>query len=215
MSAAKNESEAKKRSYVRKDEARLLLTQAAIELFRTRPFSHVTTKAIADLAGLSPMTIQTAFGSQLELYQEVAFELIRRVSQEFNQLEGGPVGPALLFHPDLTLSAQLVAWLKGEGLSTKAFSVEGENNFMLKALQGVADEPVDPILFSAYSRLMGYALAGFAVFAERDAINFDDIALVIGIVRSLRRMLPELQEELRMIDGRISPSTLPYLALRK
>lgn len=145
----------------------------------------------------------------IEIFKEsfVAFELIRRVYQEFELLEGAPVGPGVLFNPDLILSARLVAWLKGEGVSTKAFSVEDENNIMLKAMQDVSEEPIDPVLFNAYSRLLGYALAGFAVFAERDGINLDDIALVVGIIRSLRQMLPELQEELRMIDGRISPSS--------
>ncbi len=195
-----------KRSYVRKAEARSLLINAAIELFRTRTFSQVTTKDIAERAGLTPVAIQSAFGGQLGLYEEVAKTLISNVGEAFEQLEGAQANPALVLHPDLVLSARLVAWLRGEGVRLSTFALPDDNNIVIKILKQIGDAPMDPVLERTYAQVLGFAITGFVAFADEQAFPTEDLVLGIALIRRFRQFLSENQEELSALDPRIQPT---------
>ena len=194
-----------KRSYVRKTEARSLLINAAIDLFRTQPFSQVTTKEIAGRAGLTPVAIQSAFGGQLGLYEAVAKSLIANVGEAFQELEGTQAGPALVLHPDLVLSARLVAWLRGEGVNVSAFALPDEHNIVIKILKQIGDAPMDPVLERTYAQVLGFAITGFVAFADEQSFPTEDLMLGISLIRRFRQFLSENQEELSTLDSRIQP----------
>ncbi len=194
-----------KRSYVRKAQARELLINAAIDLFRERPFSQVTTKEIADRAGLTPVAIQSTFGGQLGLYEVVAQTLIDNVGVAFAELGGAQANLGIIFHPDLTLSTRLVAWLRGEGVVVNAFTPLGEDNIPVNTIRAMSDRDLDPTLERVYGLLIGYAVTGFATFAGANTFPVEDVALAVGLIRQFRQFLADNQEQLRSLDQRIQP----------
>ncbi len=195
-----------KRSYVRKAQARTLLIDSAIALFRTQPFAQVTTKDIANNAGLTPVAIQSTFGGQLGLYEAVATTLIANVGAAFESLGGAPANPGLVLHPDLILSARLVAWLRGEGVFLKSFSLPDDHNIVIKILKQMGEDPLDPTLERVYAQVLGFAITGFVTFADEQMFPTEDLALGIALIRLFRTFLAEHQREVHALDARIQPS---------
>lgn len=194
-----------RRSYVKKDAARLLLIDAALELLRSRPFPQVTTKEIAAAAHLTPMAIQTHFGGQKGLYQAVSDELLRRVLERSTALV--PQAPTTgaddtataphtefpllaLVDPDLVLRSQLVAWLLGEGVDPLHFMPDTaiKEAMVAHLLQEGASEAVA----SAFASMVAFLLSGFSVFSPSRPIPPEEFALTVELIQHLRSQLPAI-----------------------
>jgi len=193
-----------RRSYVRKEQARVLLIDATISLFRDRPFSQVTTTDIAERAGLTPVTIQTVFGGQLSLYEATAEALVARVEADAAALGDESIGPEIVLHPDLILASRLVAWLRGEGLQSRLFASPGDDNVIIKFVSQRSGVPLDPTIERVFGQLAGYAMTGFATFADGENFAADDLLLGLRLIQVFRQFLGEHQRELRELDPRIT-----------
>jgi AcrR family transcriptional regulator len=104
----------KRRSPITREEGERRLTDAALRLVRTRPFSEVSVRDIAELADVNHGFVHTWFGSKNDLLARVVQDLLREVS---HQAETAPAGePAIgLFDDRVQLAVRMVIWLNLEG----------------------------------------------------------------------------------------------------
>lgn len=198
-------AEGVQRQYTKRHEARELLLEAAIDLLKQGPFSQVTTRAIADRAGLNIVAIQTAFGGQLALYSAAAERLLDEVVKDVNSLPDGPASMELLFNPNLLLRARLVAWLLGEGVDPSLFTISDDHDFVQIAIQRQISMGVHPDVASVFARFVGLAIAGLAVFSETLDRPPEDIALALEMVDALRSYLPDVSRKLRGPADDVAP----------
>jgi len=179
-----------KRSYVRRAEAHDRLITATIELLRATPFAQVTTRAIAEHAGLNLSTIQTTFGSQLDLYAAVVDRLVDEVAETL-QDNPGPEGFIRVFtHPSRVLRNRLVAWLLGEGVDPATFTLSTESRYFQTAFARQVGEGVDPQVAQAFTAIVGFAMAGYTVFGETVDLGPEEIAATMAVISNLRDLLP-------------------------
>ena len=103
----------KKRNWVRGEISRKVFIDATIELLESNGFGDITTRKVAEKAGMDRSTIHQQFGSMEDLYIAVVDDLI---NQTLATLEGRTTFRNFpLVERPLVLRARLVAWLLANG----------------------------------------------------------------------------------------------------
>lgn len=106
-------SVAKKRNWVKGEISRKVFIDPTIELLESNGFGDVTTRKVAEKAGMDRSTIHQQFGSMEDLYVAVVDDLIR---QTLATLEGRTTFRNFpLIEKPLVLRARLVAWMLANG----------------------------------------------------------------------------------------------------
>jgi AcrR family transcriptional regulator len=191
-----------KRPYVRKEQARLLLIDAAIELLRSHPFPQVTTKDIAAAAGLSPMAIQTGFDGQMGLYRAVAGTLMDRVLENLRATEVTSTSLLALLHPDMVLRSKLVAWLLGEGEDPTAFA--SENEVLTAVMDRSRRDGASEDVVRAFALVLSHLLVGYSIFGSTRPVDSADLNLAVRLLERFRDELPTFSAE--FTDGPLTQS---------
>lgn len=104
----------KRRSPITREEGERRLTEAALQLVKTRPFSEVSVRDIALLADVNHGFVHTWFGSKNDLLARVAQNLLEEISQEAEQAPPGK-GAIGLFDDRVQLAVRMLLWLNLEG----------------------------------------------------------------------------------------------------
>jgi AcrR family transcriptional regulator len=162
------------------------IVDATIQLLRERRFSEVTTREIADRAGLYKQLIPRHFGSLDGLFIAVVHELIVRVLSNFD----GTAASLESSRADLDLRSRLIAWLVTSGVEPLSIvPVEDQERFralMRSRVPGLGDE-VSERSARALSSIVSLLYQSAAVFApaihgvtEQDAL---DVQLLIVFLR--------------------------------
>lgn len=108
----------KRRSPITRAEGERRLIEAAAELVRTRPFSEVGVRDIAQLADVNHGFVHNWFGSKNDLLLAVVRKQFRELADDVRAAEPGQ--PALNFiDPKVTSVVRLVLWLDLEGVDTR------------------------------------------------------------------------------------------------
>ena len=181
-----------KRSYVRRADAQERLIDATIDLLRETPFALVTTRAIAERSGLNMSTIQTTFGSQLDLYAAVTQRLVADVTTTLQENPGPPGFVQVFTHPSLLLRNRLVAWLLGEGVDPARFIISTKSAYFQTATTRQVGDGVDPLIASAFTAIVGFAMAGFNVFGETADLSPAEVSAAMELIAKFRELLPEI-----------------------
>ena len=112
--ASRQSAVKKRRSPISREEGERRLANAALQLVKTRPFSEVSVRDIAELADVNHGFVHTWFGSKNDLLARVVRDLLGDVSREAEQAPAGE--PAIgLFDPRVQLAVRMVIWLDLEG----------------------------------------------------------------------------------------------------
>lgn len=186
-----------KRAYVSKGEARSRLIDSALELLQSKPFAQVTTREIAEGAGLNPLAIQTAFDGQMDLYAAVADTLLDRVAMTLSELDINDRGDlASIFHPDLILRSRLVAWLIGQGSDPSTFAISPERSSFAVLTERQRALGASEDVARVFASMIGYLMAGFSIFSETRMDPPEDLALAIEMMAWFRSRLPEFSDEI-------------------
>lgn len=108
----------KRRSPITRAEGERRLIDAAAELVRSRPFSEVGVRDIAELADVNHGFVHNWFGSKNELLLAVVRKQFKELADDVRSAEPGQ--PALNFiDPKVTSVVRLVLWLDLEGVDTR------------------------------------------------------------------------------------------------
>lgn len=108
----------KRRSPITRAEGERRLIDAAAELVRTRPFSEVGVRDIAELADVNHGFVHNWFGSKNDLLLAVVRKQFVELAEQVRTAEPGQ--PALNFvDPKVTAVIRLVLWLDLEGVDTR------------------------------------------------------------------------------------------------
>ena len=108
----------KRRSPITRAEGERRLIEAATELVKSRPFSEVGVRDIAELADVNHGFVHNWFGSKNDLLLAVVRTQFRELAEAVRTAEPGQ--PALNFiDPKVTSAVRLVLWLDLEGVDTR------------------------------------------------------------------------------------------------
>ena len=190
-----------RRRNVPRAEARGILIDATIDLFRVTPFAEVTTRKISQAADINEFAIQRIFGSQLDLFAVVAKELNSRFAVWFAQLPADEVQPGALLDPDLVLRTRLIAWLLGNGADPEALKIDPAlalNQALLdrnREVGAVSDETA-----RLYTQIIIYLAEGFITFAATHDTRPDDLMREAQLIAKFRDALPQFERELGWAD---------------
>ena len=188
---------------ISREESERRIIEATIELLRTNDFSEVSSRRIAERAGVHAPTIARYFGSMAGLFAAVAYELVQR-----SMLEVSEELHAAMFRPDMLMRSRLVAWCLANGADPALFMTTRESigGQTLLARQA-AFAPVSPRANNAFSEIVRFAFEGFAVLGPTHTFTDQDIADVIAMFQALRRSLPLIERDLGWASDSQEPTT--------
>lgn len=109
---------AKRRSPISRAEGEQRLVSAARELIKTKPFSEVGVRDIAELADVNHGFVHTWFGSKNDLLLAVVREMAMDAAKKAAEAEPGQMALDVT-DPELQLFIRLVLWLNLEGVNTR------------------------------------------------------------------------------------------------
>lgn len=108
----------KRRSPITRAEGEHRLIEAAIQLFRERPFSEVGVRDIAAAADVNHGFVHTWFGSKNDLLIAATRQLVEKAASRV--ADAAPGQQALdPFEPDIQLAVRLAVWLDLEGANSR------------------------------------------------------------------------------------------------
>ncbi len=178
-------------------EARERLIQASIELMKEMPVVKLTTRKIAERAGLDQRVISRQFGGETELLLAAADELLRRSSDRAEQ-ELGRV-PQLL-NEEYVLRTRLIAYLVLCGVDEELLRErELPDHGAQAALEFMGVPPETPdhvkeVLLTLFSVLA----QGRVVFGDASArATPENLLGVVLLTRYMAAMGPKLGEIVR------------------
>src|SRR5687768_16153552 len=96
------------------DERRLAIMSAAIPLFASKGFDGLTTKEIADAAGVSEALLYRHFESKQALYQAVQQTCVAEAAEEARRLEALPDSTSTLVLSVYVLAAKIQGCLDAQ-----------------------------------------------------------------------------------------------------
>jgi AcrR family transcriptional regulator len=175
-----------------RDEAERLIVEAAIDLLREGRFNEVSSRKIAEKAGVHAPTIARYFGSMNGLFAVVAKELARR---DLTQLSARV--DELADNSNLLLRSRLVAWCLFNGADPDDFMTSRETpaGRGLLARQsdfaGVSDRTTDAI-----TEIYRFAFEGFAIMGQTHRFTAEQFADTMMLMQEIRRHLPEVEKAL-------------------
>ncbi len=109
----------KRRSPITRAEGEQRLIDAAHELIKTKPFSEVGVREIAELADVNHGFVHTWFGSKNDLFLAVMRKLALELAQSFENAAPGQL-IVNITSSEVQLFVRLVLWLNLEGVNTRA-----------------------------------------------------------------------------------------------
>lgn len=177
---------------ISREEAERRIIKATIELLRTNDFGEVSSRKIAERAGVHAPTIARYFGSMAGLFAAVAYELAQQSLIEISQDLHTAV-----FLPDILMRSRLVAWCLANGADPELFmttrdSIGGQTLLARQA----SFAPVSPRANNAFSEIVRFAFEGFAVLGPTHEFTEHDLADVVAMFQALRRSLPLVERDL-------------------
>jgi AcrR family transcriptional regulator len=118
MATKKAQEKPKRRSPISRAEGEQRLINAAHELIKTRPFSEVGVREIAELADVNHGFVHTWFGSKNDLLLAVMRKLALELAQSFENAAPGQL-IVNITSSEVQLFVRLVLWLNLEGVNTR------------------------------------------------------------------------------------------------
>lgn len=115
----KKQEKQKRRSPISRAEGELRLINAARELIKTRPFSEVGVREIAELADVNHGFVHTWFGSKNDLMLAVMRSIALEFAASFGQAGPGQL-ISVITNSEVQLFIRLVLWLNLEGVNTRS-----------------------------------------------------------------------------------------------
>ena len=182
-----------------REEAERRIVESAIELLRSGDFSEVSSRKIAERAGVHAPTIARYFGSMTGLFAVVAHELAERNLTAFPDAINEVVNDS-----DLMLRSRLVAWCLFHGASPELFmtsrAIPGGRSLRQRH-EGFAK--VSPRTTAAITEISRFAFEGFAIMGQTHEFSPEQLADTLALIQEIRRHLPEVERSL----GWDQPST--------
>ena len=181
------------RPYVSADDSRKAYVDATIELLRTHPFPEVTTRKIAEEAGIDRSIIHRHFGTLSNLFNEVAIELSARATPRM----GRGASNQDLSDPDFILHTRILAYLVIMGfepIESHSIPEAPLMNLMEQRQREVAT--ISPKTMRAFNELIALAGEGYILFGEAHDVTPDVVLNTLALVEEIRKILPELEEKL-------------------
>jgi len=187
----------KRRRWTHNYDSRRMTIDTAIELMRSQPFPSITSRGIAEAAGVSHSSIRMNFGSMEGLFLAIAEELNQRFSDR------APDAPADdLIDEAVVLRSRLLAWMLGEGVEPEKISQQGrpaQSAMMQRALVNPKVSERSARIFAEIALFAGEGFATFApIHAGLSAADMDDAIALVGWVRE---HLAEAQRDLGWVEG--------------
>lgn len=189
---------ARRRPRVPADEARRRVVDTAIELLRTDPFSTITSRTVAQAAGVSHPSILRNFGSMEGVFVAVVRELNQRFAERARTLPS-----QMVIDEDAMLRSRLVAWMLGQGMDPSRISTQPEGPAYAAITARMSDigDPSDRIvrIFTEIGLFIG---EGFAAFRPvHHNLNDSDVIDAMALIDWLRRHLAEAKRDLGWGDN--------------
>ena len=193
MNATAGQASPQRRPRVSQNEATRRLVQATIELLETEPIPNVTTRRIAERAGLRIMAITRSFGDQKGLFIEVVRELARRFAAQM----GTTMRPEQMMAPEAVLRSKLVAWLLDNGVDPVELGPDPKRPVAAKLDERQqAAGNVSPRTAAAMNALALLAVQGAHVFAPVHLLDDEALKDLAILIATVRNSLPEIEKRL-------------------
>lgn len=186
-SKAKTSEKPKRRSPISRAEGEQRLITAARQLIKTKPFSEVGVREIAELADVNHGFVHTWFGSKNDLLLAVLREMALETAQVVENAVPGELALDVT-SPEIQHFIRLVLWLNLEGVNTRKALPELP---IVKAIEkryieidGMRPDVAHIAAIQAAS--IGIGGATFAPLIAEDNIN---VAEVFGLLRHIVGLL--------------------------
>lgn len=156
----------KRRSPITREEGERRLADAALQLIKTRPFSEVSVREIAELADVNHGFVHTWFGSKNDLLARVVQNLLRDISEEAEKTPAGQ-GAIGLFDDRVQLAVRMIIWLTLEGYEmTKGFDLLVLETLRKRYLETEGLNPADAETAAVIAAAMGIGVGSFRPILE-------------------------------------------------
>ena len=189
------------RPWVAGDVAAQRMVDATIELLWERRFSEVTTREIADRAGLYKQLIPRHFGSLDGLFIDVVHELLVRGFEGFDGTHASLEGTRKY----LELRSRLIAWLVTSGVEPLSIVSQEDQDLyrgLMRSRVPALAEGVPERAVQALSSVVGLLNHAGAVFAPTiHGVTPQDVQDVQLLMLYLLQHLGDAAEELGLTDG--------------
>lgn len=119
MASKKVQLKPKRRSPITRAEGELRLINAAHDLIKSKPFSEVGVREIAELADVNHGFVHTWFGSKNDLLLAVMRKIALELAESFANAAPGQLIVSIT-SSDVQLFIRLVLWLNLEGVNTRS-----------------------------------------------------------------------------------------------
>ena len=182
-----------RRRWVHGDVSRRMVVDTAIEVIRSEPFPSVTSRTIAERAGVSHSSIRRNFSSMEGLFVAVAEELNERFATRAQTRS-----PEHLIDDDVILRSRLVAWMLGEGMDpSKITYPEGRPTLTAVIERQQATNPVSERTAKLFGELSLFIGEGFATFAAvHPNLDSADVVDAIKLIEWMRSHLDQAERDL-------------------
>lgn len=184
----------KRRSPITRAEGERRLIDAAAELIRTRPYSEVGVRDIAELADVNHGFVHNWFGSKNDLLIAVVQKQVRELVETVLSAEPGQ--PALSFtDPNVSSLVRLVLWLDLEGVDTSRLFADMP---LLDAVTAryIGEEGLDPsIARAAAIQVISIGLAAGAFSPMLGMDDLEEFGPVMDLWRHIVRLLAKYPPE--------------------
>lgn len=156
----------KRRSPITREEGERRLADAALQLIKTRPYSEVSVRDIAELADVNHGFVHTWFGSKNDLLARVVQNLLREISEEAEKTPAGQ-GAIGLFDDRVQLAVRMIIWLTLEGYEmTQGFDLLVLETLRKRYLETEGLEPADAETAAVIATAMGIGVGSFRPILE-------------------------------------------------
>jgi AcrR family transcriptional regulator len=188
----------KRKPSIKGDEARRAYIDATIDLLREIPISEITTRKIAERAGIDRSVITRHFGTIDKVFLEVCKELILRTSKRM--LTQPQVNEAV--DPELKIYTRVLAHLVLNEYEIEELLEVGATpilDVMERRQSQVA--PVSDRMMSTFNEVIALAGMGLVLFREARGTTIDQVVDALALVAEVRKVLPEVDEALGWDQG--------------
>ncbi len=170
-----------------------MVIDTAIEVIRSEPFPSVTSRTIAERAGVSHSSIRRNFSSMEGLFIAVAEELNERFATRV------ATGSSEHFiDDDVVLRSRLVAWMLGEGMDPAKITYPESRPTLTAVIERQqATSPVSDRTAQLFGELSLFIGEGFATFAPvHPNLDSDDVVDAIRLIEWMRSHLAQAERDL-------------------
>jgi AcrR family transcriptional regulator len=175
-----------------REEAERRIVTATIELLRLGDFGAVSSRKIAERAGVHAPSIARYFGSMTGLFAAVAKQLAAQGLSAFGTGIDEFVGES-----ELVLRSRLVAWCLSGGADPQLFMTSRATPAG-QSLLGRQENfvPVSHRATEAITEIVRFSFEGFAVLGQTHNYSPGQLADVLTLLQAIRRHLPEIERDL-------------------